>query len=147
LTRPAEADGSGRSYALLADGTTLTIRSAGPGDYEAVKRLHEAMSPENLYFRFFSLSRVSAEWEARRVCLDNRPGMVALVGLAGDEVVGVASCELTGDVATAEAALAVAEAECGVIPAAAAQAITSAARLAVRTWPGSSVASPRPVTR
>jgi len=109
LTRPAEADGSGRSYALLADGTTLTIRSAGPGDYEAVKRLHEAMSPENLYFRFFSLSRVSAEWEARRVCLDNRPGMVALVGLAGDEVVGVASCELTGDVATAEAALAVAD--------------------------------------
>ena len=42
----------GRSYALLADGTTLTIRPAGPGDYEAVRRLHEAMSPENLYFRF-----------------------------------------------------------------------------------------------
>ena len=109
MTRPAEADGSGRSYALLTDGTTLTIRPAGPGDYGAVKRLHEAMSPENLYFRFFSLSRVSAEQEARRVCLDNRPGLVALVGLAGDEVVGVASCELTGDGATAEVALAVAD--------------------------------------
>jgi acyl-CoA synthetase (NDP forming)/GNAT superfamily N-acetyltransferase len=109
LTRPAKADGSGRSYALLTDGTTLTIRSAGPGDYGAVKRLHEAMSPENLYFRFFSLSRMSAEHEARRVCTDNRPGMVALVGLVGDEVVGVASYELTGDGATAEIALAVAD--------------------------------------
>ena len=53
-------DRSGRSYALLADGTTLTVRSAGPEDYEPVRRLHEAMSPENLYFRFFrpeSMSR------------------------------------------------------------------------------------------
>jgi len=39
----------------------LTIRAPGPEDYEAVKRLHEAMSTENLYFRFFSASRVSAE--------------------------------------------------------------------------------------
>ena len=87
----------GRSYALLVDGTTLTIRPSGPGDYEAVRRLHEAMSPENLYFRFFSASRVSAEREARRVCLEGRPGMVALVGLLGDELVGVASYEPVGD--------------------------------------------------
>ena len=43
LTALAEA---GRSHALLADGTIMTIRPAGPGDYEAVKRLHEAMSPD-----------------------------------------------------------------------------------------------------
>jgi len=102
LTGPAGAAGSGRSYALLTDGTTLTIRRAGPGDYEAVKRLHEAMSPENLYFRFFSASRVSAEREALRVCTEDRPGMVALVGLLGDELAGVASYELTGDGAAAE---------------------------------------------
>ena len=53
--------GTGQSYALLADGTTLTIRAAGPEDYEPVKQLHEAMSPDNLYFRFFSASQVSAE--------------------------------------------------------------------------------------
>ena len=98
----------GRSYALLVDGTTLTIRPSGPGDYEAVRRLHETMSPENLYFRFFSASRVSAEREARRVCLEGRPGMVALVGLLGDELVGVASYEPVGDGA-AEIALAVAD--------------------------------------
>ena len=98
----------GRSYALLVDGTTLTIRPSGPGDYEAVRRLHEEMSPQNLYFRFFSASRVSAEREARRVCLEGRPGMVALVGLLGDELVGVASYEPVGDGA-AELALAVAD--------------------------------------
>ena len=109
MTGRAEDGRSGRSYALLVDGTTLTIRPSGPGDYEAVKRLHETMSPESLYFRFFSASRVSAEREARRVCLEGRPGMVALVGLLGGELVGVASYELAGDGAAAEAALAVAD--------------------------------------
>jgi acyl-CoA synthetase (NDP forming)/GNAT superfamily N-acetyltransferase len=105
MTERAE---DGRSYALLIDGTTLTIRPSAPGDYEAVRRLHEAMSPENLYFRFFSASRVSAEREARRVCLEGRPGMVALVGLLGDELVGVASYEPVGDGA-AEIAVAAAD--------------------------------------
>ena len=101
--------GAGQSYALLADGTTLTIRPPGPGDYEPVKQLHEAMSPDNLYFRFFSASQASAEREARRVCLKGRPGLVALLGLLGDEVVGVASYELTADALAGELALAVAD--------------------------------------
>jgi hypothetical protein len=88
LTALAEG---GRSYALLADGTTMTIRPAGPGDYGPVRLLHEAMSPDNLYFRFFSASPAAAEREARRVCLEARPGLVALLGLLGDELVGVAS--------------------------------------------------------
>ena len=100
---------AGRSYALLADGTTMTIRAPGPGDYEPVRHLHEAMSPNNLYFRFFSASRVSAEREAQRVCLEARPGLVALLGLLGDELVGVASYELTADTGAAELALAVAD--------------------------------------
>jgi len=105
----AALTGAGQSYALLADGTTLTIRAAGPEDYEPVRQLHEAMSPDNLYFRFFSASQVSAEREARRVCLEGGPGLVALLGLLGDEVVGVASYELTADPAAAEVALAVAD--------------------------------------
>jgi len=105
----AALTGAGQSYALLADGTTLTIRPAGPEDYEPVRQLHEAMSPDNLYFRFFSASQVSAEREARRVCLEGGPGLVALLGLLGDEVVGVASYELTADPAAAEVALAVAD--------------------------------------
>ena len=100
---------AGRSYALLADGRTMTIRPAGPDDYGPVRQLHEAMSPDNLYFRFFSASRSSAEWEARRVCLRDDPGRVALLGVLGDEVVGVASYEVTADAAAAEVALAVAD--------------------------------------
>ena len=101
---------AGCSYALLADGTTITIRPAGPGDYEAVKRLHEAMSPNNLYLRFFSMSRLAAEQEARRVSRgEDGSAHGALLGFLGDELVGVASFEPEGGGETAEVAFAVAD--------------------------------------
>ena len=109
MTELVGTERPGRSYGLLADGTTLTIRSATPEDYQAVRRLHEEMSPDNLYFRFFTASRISAEREARRVCTEGNPGLVALLGLLGDDLAGVASYELTSDGAAAEVALAVAD--------------------------------------
>jgi len=78
-------------YALLADGTTVEIRPAGPGDYDAVKAMHQAMSPDNTYIRFFNVSRLSAENEARRISLDPRPGQASLLALASGKVAGVAS--------------------------------------------------------
>ena len=95
-------------YALLADGTTVEIRPAGPGDFDAVKAMHKAMSPDNTYMRFFNISRLVAEIEARRICKDPVPGQVALLALAGHEVVGVASyvSEVQGQ---AEVAFAVAD--------------------------------------
>src|SRR5579859_1019063 len=78
-------------YALLADGTTVEIRPAGPGDFDAVKAMHQAMSPDNTYLRFFNVSRLAAETEARRVCRDPAPGQAALLALAGGQVAGVAS--------------------------------------------------------
>src|SRR5690242_10720067 len=78
-------------YALLADGTTVEIRPARPDDFDAVKAMHQAMSPDNTYKRFFNVSRLSAENEARRVCLDPRPGQASLLALAGGKVAGVAS--------------------------------------------------------
>ena len=62
------AQDSGRVYALLADGTTAEIREARPEDFNAVLAMHEAMAPDNIYLRFFSHSRRSAEIEARRIC-------------------------------------------------------------------------------
>ena len=41
-------------YALLADGTTVEIRPATPDDFDAVKAMHDAMSPDNSYLRFFN---------------------------------------------------------------------------------------------
>ena len=95
-------------YALLADGTTVEIRLAGPGDFDAVKAMHQAMSPDNTYMRFFNISRLAAETEARRICKDPAPHQVALLALVGDEVVGVASyvSEVPGQ---AEVAFAVAD--------------------------------------
>jgi hypothetical protein len=55
----AHADGS--TYALLAGGTTVEIRQAGPDDFDAVRGMHEQMSPDNLYLRFFSMISVAAE--------------------------------------------------------------------------------------
>ena len=81
------------AYALLVDGSTVEIRPAGPGDFDAVKAMHEAMSPDNAYLRFFSLSRAAAETEARRICREREPGRMALLALAGGEVVGCASYE------------------------------------------------------
>jgi len=78
-------------YALLADGTTVEIRPARPDDFDAVKAMHEAMSPDNTYMRFFNVSRLAAETEARRICRNPVPGSAALLALAGREVVGVAS--------------------------------------------------------
>jgi acyl-CoA synthetase (NDP forming)/GNAT superfamily N-acetyltransferase len=78
-------------YALLADGTTVEIRPAGPEDFDAVKAMHAAMSPDNTYMRFFNISRLAAETEARRVARPPEPGRAALLALAGPEVVGVAS--------------------------------------------------------
>jgi acyl-CoA synthetase (NDP forming)/GNAT superfamily N-acetyltransferase len=78
-------------YALLADGTTVGIRLAVAGDFDAIKAMHDAMSPDNSYLRFFNLSRHSGEREARRICRDPAPGSLALLAVAGGEVVGVAS--------------------------------------------------------
>jgi acyl-CoA synthetase (NDP forming)/GNAT superfamily N-acetyltransferase len=107
------AQAAGYAYALLADGSTVEIRPAGPGDFDAVKAMHEAMSPDNAHMRFFNLSRLAAETEARRICRDPRPGHVALLALLAGEVVGSASYDALGGPAdpgnVAEIAFVVAE--------------------------------------
>ena len=100
--RPASA------YALLADGTAVEIRSATPGDFRLVKSMHAAMSPDNQYRRFFSLSKLSAEREAVRVCRMPAPDHAALLALKNGELVGVGTYEIAGE-DTAEIALAVAD--------------------------------------
>ena len=99
----------GHSYALLADGATVEIRPAAPGDVGAVTRFHQDMSPDNLYLRFFSISRRAGEQEARRVCRPPDADHAALLALLGPQLVGVASYELTGAPGLAEIAFAVAD--------------------------------------
>ena len=97
-------------YALLADGRTVEIRQAEAGDFAAVKAMHEAMSPNNAYLRFFSLSRLAAEQEARRVTRPPGPDHAALLAVFDGQLAGLASFEVTQDHSQrAEVAFAVAD--------------------------------------
>jgi acyl-CoA synthetase (NDP forming)/GNAT superfamily N-acetyltransferase len=89
-------DLSAGTYALLTDGSTVEIRHAQPADARAVRAMHAAMSADNFYLRFFSLSPRSAETEARRVCREPAPDHAALLAWLSSRLVGVASYELAG---------------------------------------------------
>jgi acyl-CoA synthetase (NDP forming)/GNAT superfamily N-acetyltransferase len=104
--RPAGPSGPS-TFALLTDGSTVEIRPAAREDADAVREMHAAMSPENLYLRFFSLSSQVGEQEARRVCRQPGPDHAALLAWLGDRLVGVASYESAGQPGIAEVAFAV----------------------------------------
>ena len=98
------------AYALLTDGTTIEIRPARPGDFDAVRDMHVKMSPDNLYLRFFGVSALAAEQEARRICREPAPDHGALLAVLDGEVVGCGSFEVTDDGSrSAEVAMAVAD--------------------------------------
>jgi len=97
------------SYALLADGSTVEIRPAQPEDCDDVRELHEQMSPDNAYLRFFSLSPLAPEREAQRLCRPEGPEHAALLARRDGRLVGVASYEPTDRPGVAEIAFAVAD--------------------------------------
>ena len=105
--RPGPAPAGASIFALLTDGSTAEIRAAGPQDADAVREMHAAMSPDNLYLRFFSLSPLSAEREARRVCRETSRDHGALLAWLGGRLVGVATYEPAGTAGSAEIAFAV----------------------------------------
>ena len=94
-------------YALLTDGSTVEISPAQPQNAEAVRAMHAAMSPGNIYLRFFSTNPRAARQEARRVCREPDPDHAALLAWQGDRLVGVASYEPAGEPGVAEVAFAV----------------------------------------
>jgi acyl-CoA synthetase (NDP forming)/GNAT superfamily N-acetyltransferase len=95
------------TYALLTDGRTVEIMPSRSQDAAAVREMHAALSSDNMYLRFFSLSPHAGEQEAQRVCRDPGPDHVALLAWLGGRLVGVASCEATGRPGEAEVAFAV----------------------------------------
>ncbi len=46
--------------ALTVDGRIVRLRPVGPGDADALRDLHRAISDDSLYLRFFGLSRSAA---------------------------------------------------------------------------------------
>lgn len=96
-------------YALLADGSTALIRQPTAADHEAVRAMHEEMSPENAYLRFFSLDQRAPQREADRVCRPPGPDHATLLAVCDGTVAGVASYEVAPGTSTAEVAFAVAD--------------------------------------
>ena len=96
-------------YALLTDGTTVEVRPARSQDFEAVRAMHAAMSPDNMYLRFFSMSPSAAEQEAKRVCREPDSAHAALLAWQDGRLAGVAAYELAGKPGVAEVAFAVSD--------------------------------------
>jgi acyl-CoA synthetase (NDP forming)/GNAT superfamily N-acetyltransferase len=69
--------------------------------------MHAAMSPDNIYLRFFSMSPAAAELESKRVTREPGPDHEALLAWLGSRLVGIASYEATGKPGIAEIAFAV----------------------------------------
>src|SRR5205823_1434029 len=88
-------------------------------DAEAVRQMHAQMSPDNIYLRFFSPSKLSAAREARRVTRPPSPDHCALLAWLtsarrgttpsdpSGRLVGLASYEPTEEPGVAEIAFAV----------------------------------------
>jgi GNAT superfamily N-acetyltransferase len=94
-------------FALLAGGAIIEIRAATADDIDTVRSMHEAMSPQNRYLRFFSLSKNAAAQEARRLCRPTGPDHAALLATLNGNVVGAASYEPNHTQGEAEIAFAV----------------------------------------
>ncbi|KUN88497.1 CoA-binding protein [Streptomyces bungoensis] len=94
-------------HALLADGTTVRIRTVTPADHDRLQGLYEEMCPDNLRFRFFSLSPNSARLAADRACAPAHPGYRALLAETRGQVVGVAEYDTGGAGDEAEMSIAV----------------------------------------
>ena len=104
------AEAGASVYALLTDGTTIEIRPARPDDLDAVREMHEKLSPDSLYLRFFSMSPSAAEREARRLCREPAPDHAALLALLDGELIGCGGYECDDPPSqSAEVALTVAD--------------------------------------
>ncbi len=100
---------AGAVYALLTDGSTVEIRQARRRDAEAVREMHAAMSQDNMYLRFFSMSPGAAGQEGKRVCREPDSDHAALLAWQGDRLVGVATYEPGGQPGIAEVSFAVSD--------------------------------------
>src|ERR1700739_3093135 len=104
MTTPAAA-----SYALLSDGSTVEIRPARPQDADDIRQMHQQMSPDNAYFRFFSFSPQAPEREAQRLARPEGPDHAALLARLDGALIGVASYAPTQRPGGAEIAFAVSD--------------------------------------
>jgi acetyl coenzyme A synthetase (ADP forming)-like protein len=85
-TYPAQYE----SDVVLRDGSTLRVRPVRPSDETALKELHDRLSPDSTYFRFFGLRAENAS-EVSRLLRTDYDNEFSLVAESGARLSGVAS--------------------------------------------------------
>ncbi|MEV6233244.1 bifunctional GNAT family N-acetyltransferase/acetate--CoA ligase family protein [Saccharopolyspora shandongensis] len=81
--------------AVLADGSVVTVRPLAAGDLAELERLHETLSPEDRYFRFFGAPSDSAVARLlRRLVEPDGAHVLALGVFTGEHLIGVGHFEV-----------------------------------------------------
>lgn len=98
--------------AVLSDGGTIHVRPIRPDDADRLRALHDRLSPEAVYYRFFTpMPRLSDTMVERLVNVDYHDRM-AIVAQLGDALIAVARYDLI-DTDRAEVAFVVDDAHQG----------------------------------
>jgi acetate---CoA ligase (ADP-forming) len=92
---------------ILADGSTLRLRTPGPEDYDDVKAFYDRLSPDSRHMRFHGTVRTDIA--SRYVVEASGVDRVALICRHEDRVVAVANYDRLLDPGVAEVAFAVAD--------------------------------------
>lgn len=95
--------------AVLRDGTVVTIRLIEPADRAALNTFHETLSSRTVYLRFFSAHPHLTESDLAYFTEVDNQHRVALVAVAGAQIVGVGRFDVLDDV-SAEVAFVVTDA-------------------------------------
>ncbi len=96
---------------VLMDGTTVHIRAIGPDDHARLQRFHASLSPETIYFRFFSGHTTLSSQELHAFCKVDFADRMAFVAVDSDgEFVAVGRYDRTEGSDEAEVAFTVTDA-------------------------------------
>ena len=74
---------------VLRSGSTLRLRPIRPSDAPALLAFYQRLSPDSLYFRFFSVPKIDSD-RAEGFCRVDYDSLFAFVGEAGGRIVAVA---------------------------------------------------------
>jgi acyl-CoA synthetase (NDP forming)/GNAT superfamily N-acetyltransferase len=89
---------------VLADGGTVHIRPLRPDDAHLIEAFHGRQSRESIYFRYFSPMPKLTKRQLDRLTTVDYVSRMAFVALLGDDVIGMASYDLSPGGSEAEAA-------------------------------------------
>ena len=94
----------------LADGTEVALRLIQPADVERLRRLFYRLSPETVYWRFFTPVHVPREEVLEHFARVDHQRREAIVAVVAGEVVGVARYDQAGGTEEADTAILVEDA-------------------------------------